>query len=362
MPTNINEEHLYWLAFNAVQGIGPKRFALLTNYFGSAKNAWLAPENKLQQIGLQEKLIGKLINFRKNFDPHSYNLRLANYNIKPIFIDDKNYPKNLKNIDDAPFVIYVKGELKSEDQKAIGVVGSRKMTGYGYQVTQDLVKKLANSGLTIISGLARGIDSAAHKATLEVSGRTIAVLGCGLDLIYPPENLGLAKQISDGHGALISEYPLGAPAIPFNFPARNRIISGLSLGVLVVEGAADSGSMITATDAVNQGREVFAVPGPITSPTSAGPANLIKMGAKLVWDVDDILNEFKIDSVNNCTKVYTAESKEEEIILSLLEKEPLQMDEIIRQTGMDSGTISSSVSILELKGVVKNYDGKYILI
>lgn len=357
MP-NISQEHKYWLAFSNLPGIGPKRFALLKNYFGSAEKAWSAPTDKLTKINFPEKLIAEFIKFRQEkFDPDMYYLRLCRAGVKVLFLDDENYPINLKRIDNAPFVLYIKGELKSADKNSIGVVGSRKMTVYGLAATQELVGALALSGLTIISGLARGVDSAAHKSALSAGGRTIAVLGCSLDKIYPPENLALAQKIASGYGSLVSEYPLGTPAIPGNFPARNRIISGLSLGVLVVEGTVDSGSMITATDAVNQGREVFAVPGPITSPSSQGPANLIKMGAKLVWSAQDILDELEnhqYSRIDNELKQIKPESKQEELIASLLADGPLHINELVRKSGMDSGLTASTLAMMEIKGMIKN--------
>ena len=209
-------------------------------------------------------------------------------------LEDKDYPKLLKEISDPPFALYLKGKLLPQDNQALAIVGTRKITPYGRQMTEKFAGWLSRQGLTLVSGLARGVDGTAHRAALENQGRTIAIMGTGLDQIYPPEHKGLAEAIIR-QGALISEYPLGTAASPMNFPLRNRIISGLSLGVLVIEGESKSGTKITARYAAEQGREVFAVPGPITSPTSSGPADLIKMGAKLVSSGGDIIEELNLE-------------------------------------------------------------------
>lgn len=352
----MDEEKLYWLAFSAFNGVGPKRFALLRNYFGSAKKAWEAKENELLEIGLGPKLTSALLDFRKTFNPRSYFLRLREKKIECYFLDDNNYPENLKKIDNPPFVLYVKGIIRPEDDLSISVVGTRKMTGYGGQVTESLITELVGAGLTIVSGLARGVDSMAHKAALKAGGRTIGVLACGLDIVYPPENISLVKEIINGHGAVISEFPLGMQPMPGSFPARNRIISGLSLGTVVIEAPEKSGALITARHAVEQGREVFAIPGPITSPNAAGPAHLIKMGAKLVFNIEDILEELGIKSGvrSRETREILPENPEEETILSLIKNEAKHIDEIVRESGFDSGKVASIMSLMEIKGKVRN--------
>lgn len=270
---------------------------------------------------------------------------------------------NLRQISDAPAVFYYKGSILPKDDLAIGVVGSRLATPYGCQVTEKLVFDLANAGLTIVSGLARGIDSVAHRAALDAGGRTIAVLGSGLDLIYPPENRGLAQEIVK-NGALVSEFPLGFPIAASNFPARNRIISGLSLGVLVTEGAVDSGSMITAGQAAEQGREVFAVPGPINSKTSAGVNNLIKEGVHPVTDASDILQILNIEqkrkSFETPLKIRGKQETRkldvnEKKILDLLDGETKHIDALVRESGLKTDIVSSMLSVMELQGIVKNY-------
>lgn len=355
----VEEEHRFWVGFSAFSGIGPRRFAILKNYFGSAKKAWRASKSALLAIGLGKKLADEFISFREKFNLDSYLLRLRENKVSCLFTDDKNYPNNLKKTGDPPFVLYIKGEIKSADNYAVAVVGTRKMTSYGRQVTEILGEEMAASGLTIVSGLARGVDSLAHRVALENGGRTIAVLGGGVDRIYPPENRGLAEQIINGHGAIVSEFPLGAEALPGNFPARNRIIAGLSLGTVVIECPEKSGAMITAACAAEQGREVFAVPGPIYSPNTAGPARLIRNGAILVTSVNDILETLPVKRVPAapCPTAISSESAEEEMVMSILGGEPMHIDEIVRRSGMDAGKVFSIISVMEIKGIIKNAGG-----
>ncbi len=273
---------------------GPARLKLLISFFGSAKKVWMANGKKLLEIGLGQKRVFNFLSFRERFDEKDYFNRLNKLSISYLTINDRNYPENLKDLSYAPFVLFVKGKIKKTDSKAIAIVGSRKMTSYGESVCERFSRELADYGLTIVSGLARGIDTVSHKAALAAGGRTIAVLGCGLDTIYPPENYKLAQEISR-YGALISEYPLGYPVMPENFASRNRIISGLSRAVLVVEGAQKSGTLLTASHAADQGRVVFAIPGQITSPMSSAPLSLIKNGAVMALSSQDILEELNLE-------------------------------------------------------------------
>lgn len=358
------EEKKYWVAFNVFEGIGPARFKLLLDYFGSAKTAFDATQSQLSEIGLGDKLVGKFINFRKNiFDKDSYYLRLNKLRIEIFCSVEESYPKMLKEIGDRPPVIYVKvRDLGVLGRKAVAVVGTRKVTSYGRQVTEMITEGLVNSGLVIVSGLARGVDRIAHETAINNNGLTIAVLGCGLDLIYPPEHKDLADRIVESGGAIISEFPLGMQAVPGNFPARNRIISGLSQGVVVTEAAEDSGSLITASCAAEQGREVFAVPGPITSPLSKGTSELIKKGAKLVSGVEDILEEIGVRVVGKVRDLGELGElgEDERKIVDLLENENLTVDEIIRRLQLDSGKIGSLLSMMEIKGIIKNFgEGVY---
>lgn len=290
------DEKRYWLGFSAFEGIGPVRFRLLIKYFGSAQKAYEASERDLRKINLPEKIRESFLKFRKNFNLDSYFVRLKEKGITTLFYEEENYPNLLKEIDLAPPVLYIKLAENTNvkeifSKKAIAVVGSRKMTPYGESVTKKITGELVLRDWCVVSGLARGVDRITHETVTRNKGSTIAVLGSGLDKVYPPEHKWLVEDIVRNKGLIISEYPLGAKVSPGNFPARNRIISGLSLGVVITEAALDSGSLITASFAAEQGRDVFAIPGPINSPLSEGTASLIKKGAKLVTKVEDILEE-----------------------------------------------------------------------
>jgi len=354
----VDKDKPYWIAFNVFAGIGPLRFKLLLDYFGMAEKAWEASVQELLKIGLGQKLTEKFVKYRSVFDIKTYLKTLEEKKIQVLTLSDRRYPKLLREIPTAPPVLYVKGEIFPQDGQALAVVGTRKVTSYGRQVTQILTSDLVAQGFTIVSGMARGVDSIAHQAALKAGGRTIAVLGCGVDLVYPPENKGLYQQICQ-KGAVVSEVPVGKYVTRGVFPARNRIISGLSLGVLVTEGAKDSGSLITASFAGEQGREVFAVPGPITSPLSEAPATLIKKGAKLVYNVKDILEELniKLKIKYQISKIIKGDTLEEETLLKLLQEENLHIDQIIRKTGWPSAKVGSILSLMEVKGKVKNFGG-----
>jgi len=353
----------YYIALAAAPGIGPVRFKLLLSHFKTAEAVWKAPE-KILEKALTPSVFKQFIEFRKRFDIERYLDKISKLNIKVITLPDESYPKLLKEIPDPPPVLYAKGELPTET-RSIAVVGTRKMTSYGREVTEILVRDLVAAGFTIISGLARGVDSYSHRVTIGNGGQTIAVLGGGVDVIYPPENAALAVEIADGYGAVISEFPVGMQSIPGNFPARNRIISGLSLGVLVTEAGEDSGSLITAGCAGEQGREVFAVPGPIYSSYSKGPAELIKQGAKLVMNVGDILEELNISdqgSVIGDQQEIKGDSEEEQVILDLLRNGPVHIDEIARASKLPAAKVGSLLSLMEIKGKIKPLgSGTYFL-
>lgn len=282
---------------------------------------------------------------------------------------DKSYPKLLTEIPDPPEKLWVRGEIKKEDEKAIAVVGARRATNYGREVTEELVGALVAASLTIVSGMARGIDSVAHKAALEAGGRTIAVLGSGIDIIYPPENKKLYEEITT-NGAVISEFEPGTLPNAWNFPRRNRIIAGLALGVLVCEAAEKSGSLITAGYAGEFGREVFAVPGSIYSKMSAGTAALIKDGAKLAYSAKDILDELGLpvsggfeEIPESLPRKVTPDTGELKVILELLQDEPKHIDEIIKESGLSASRVSSLLSMAEISGVVKHMGaGLYALL
>lgn len=361
-----------WIAFSAFPLIGPARFSLLRKYFGSGKKAWKAPIKEYREIGFSSELAEKFENFRREFDLSLYLNELEKHKISVLTLTDKSYPERLKKIDDAPYVLYVRKStkggkstksIKSMAEVAVAVVGTRKMTSYGKEVTERLVTGLVDAGVTIVSGLALGIDAVAHKTALDAGGYTIGVLGGGLDEIYPPRNKQLAEvMLKSGRGAIVSEFPLEYPSMPQNFPTRNRIVSGLSLGVLVIEGAEKSGTLLTASSAAAQGRDVFAVPGPITSPMSKAPNFLIRNGAKLVESAKDILEELKIESriAKHESSKILPETKEEKRILGVLETEGLDIDTIIRESRLSTDKAMSALTTMELKGLVKNAGGVYI--
>lgn len=278
--------------------------------------------------------------------------------IKEITIKDNNYPEILKEIYDPPKSLFIKGSFKSEDKIAIGIVGTRNYTSYGKRVAENIAGDLAGAGITVISGLAKGIDTFAHKAALERDGRTIAVLGSAVDSksLYPSCNQRLAEKIIK-NGAVISEYPSGTKSERWFFPQRNRIISGLSLGILVVEAPQKSGALITAACALEQNREVFAVPGPIYSENSIGTNKLIQMGAKLTTSANDILEELNLPLLEEKKNKSKPENKEEKILLDVLGKEPIHIDEITKTSNLNAGVVSSTLIMLELKGLVKNLGG-----
>jgi len=279
--------------------------------------------------------------------------------IKTITIKDKSYPKLLKEIKDAPEILYVRGKILSEDS-FFAVVGTRMASSYGKQIALEIAGELAEAGLTIVSGLAPGIDTFAHTAAVERNKRTIAVLGTGLDekSIYPQSNLKLAQRILETGGCLISEYPSGTPGSKFTFPQRNRIISGLSIGVLIVEAKQKSGALITANWAKKQGRKIFAVPGPVHSLNSKGPHYLIKTGAKLVENANDILKELNLVlSVSDTDRTVRGENEEENLILEVLKEESLYIDKIIEKTKLSAAEVAGTLAILEIKGKVRNLGG-----
>ena len=286
--------------------------------------------------------------------------------IKKVFITDKGYPKNLKHIYDPPSPIYVKGDIIPEDDVAVALVGSRRASIYGLNTCEKLAYEMAARGITVISGLARGIDSAAHKGALKAGGRTVAVFGCGLDCIYPPENRSLAEKIQKD-GVLVSEFPAETPPLAGNFPQRNRIISGLALGVVVVEAARNSGALITANFALEQGREVFAVPGKVDSAASAGVHRLIKEGAKLVEGVEDIIEELNLkpqkgetfQNTLSVTRKVSPKLKEvESRVYLILSDEPKYIDDITKDSGLSSGEVLNILLKLQLKKLVKELPGK----
>lgn len=339
-------------------GFGPVRTKLLLDYFGSSKYVWEITKKKLGETGLTEKLVQEFIAYRDKFDEKSYFNRLKNENTKTTTLYEDLYPQNLKLLKDAPVVLYYKGEFAASDESAVSIVGSRKMTSYGKTIAHTFSSELAEQGLTIVSGLAFGIDTVAHTAALSAKGRTIAVIASGIDTIYPASNKRLSEKIIE-NGVVMTEYPLGYPALRQNFVSRNRIVSGISKAVLVVEGKEKSGTLITARHAAEQGKDVYAVPGPINSPLSFAPNFLIKEGCKVATSPKDILDGLDLDiqlDIFETRKIFP-EDEFEESILRILENEGKTLDEIVLILQMDSSSVLSKLSMMELKGSVHCNDG-----
>jgi DNA processing protein len=333
----------------------------LLDRFGTPKRVFTASQRELARVdGIGEGLAGVIKETDVRGKVNRELKLIEEFNVSLVTIKDQSYPKNLRQIYDAPPLLYVRGSLEPRDDLAISMVGSRLATDYGRTVTERIAGDLARHGVTMVSGMARGIDSAAHRGSLSVGGRTIAVLGCGVNIIYPRENRHLFEEIM-AHGAVISEFPMSTPPEGMNFPRRNRIISGLSLGVVIVQASARSGSLITARLALEQNRDVFAVPGNIGMARSQGTNRLIKQGAKLVESAEDILEEvlprFQHQGATSEDRDLSLE-EEEERVFSLLEDEPIHIDSIIAQTRMAASRISSILLQLELKGLVQQLSGK----
>jgi DNA processing protein len=351
----LNSDVKYWVAFNNIPGIGRVRLGQLESYFHGLEAAWQAGPAELKRSGLDSAALRTISQWRDKINPDEEMEKLQKYGVSMLTCNDTLYPRRLKEIYDYPPLLYILGSLLPEDEYCLAVVGTRQATVYGKQVTEEIVTDLASSRITIVSGLARGIDTIAHRATLEAGGRTLAVLACGLDIIYPPENEKLARNITE-HGALISEYPLGARPRAENFPRRNRILSGLSLGVLVTEADEDSGAMITAADAIEQDREVFAIPGSVLSTTSRGTNRLIQKGeAKLVRTYTDIMEELNLMTVARQMEMreILPESDTESALLKHLGAEPSHIDEVCRKSGLGAAAVSGALAMMELKGMVK---------
>lgn len=344
----------YWVGFSLIPGIGRVKLAQLENHFGNLGNAWRATPAELREAGLDRGSVQAIVTWRAKISPEAEMEKLDHYGVKVFKHNDPGYPSRLREIYDYPPLLYVRGSLLPQDEWCLAVVGTRRATVYGRQVTEEIVTDLAQSKITIVSGLARGIDSIAHQAALAVGGRSIAVFACGLDIVYPSENAALARDIMQ-HGALISEYPLGARPRAENFPRRNRIMSGMSLGVLVTEADETSGAMITAQMALEQNREVFAIPGSILSPASRGTNHLIQEGAKLVRDYTDILEELNLMTVARQLEMREVipASDTESLLLKHLSAEPVHIDEVCRNSGLPISTVSSTLAMMELKGLVK---------
>ena len=356
----MHDQTPYWVGLSRVPGIGPARMRALLNYFGDAESAWTAMYGDLALAGLDTRSAEALLATRRALDLDREMARLEKAGARALTWESPEYPDRLREVDNSPPVLYVLGQPAEEDKWAVGVVGTRRVTAYGREVTLRLASGLAESGITVVSGLARGVDTIAHQAALDAGGRTVAVLGSGVDVIYPAENRNLVRRmLEEGRGAVMSEYPLGTQPDAVNFPPRNRIISGMSLGVLVVEAGEKSGALITVTFALEQGRDVFAVPGPITSRMSEGTNNLLKQGAKCVTSVQDILEELDMGAVPEhveAARVLPTDPTEK-LILGYLQESSQHIDEITNRSGLPSSTVSAILTMMELKGMVRHLGG-----
>ena len=360
------EDSLYLHGLNLLPQFGPARLGLLAKRFKSFKEAYEADETALVFAGIDAEIAKKFLQLRASINLQAELEKLTHEGISLLTFRDANYPKLLLEIPKFPTILYYKGVMQEPEELCVAVVGTRQITNYGRTVIPQLVEPLVDAGATIVSGMAFGVDAASHEVALKKGRRTVAVLGGGLDekSLYPKHHALLAKQIVDAGGALLSEYPIGTPNFKQNFVARNRIISGLSVATLIIECDLESGTLITAKHALDQNRTVFAVPGPIYSPQSQGPNNLIKMGAKAVTSSDDIFQDLNLDFLpqQQTAQNNFSDTKEEMVILKLLSFEPVIVNELIKQSTLDASQVTSALTFLEMKGRVKNLGGQqYVL-
>jgi DNA processing protein len=356
----VEDERPYWVVLSMAAGIGPVRFQRLLEACGGAQKAWHASDLELAAAGLERKTAESLRRLRQRTTPDAIGGRLAQLGIRALTLLDQDYPPSLREVGDPPPVLFVRGRLAANDTPAVALVGTRRATAYGYAVAERLARGLAAAGVTVISGLAKGIDTAAHQAALQGGGRTVAVLGNGLDQVYPAENTGLARRIVDEDaGALVSEFAPGVPPDAMNFPRRNRIISGLSRCTVIIEAGERSGALITADFALEQGREVMVVPGSVLSPMSAGPNGLLKQGATPVTNVQDILDTLSCQAAttNDDTDALARHvpnlGPKETTVWQALGGEPRHIDELARALGAGPGEVSATLAMLELSGLAR---------
>ncbi|OGK51646.1 DNA protecting protein DprA [Candidatus Roizmanbacteria bacterium RIFCSPLOWO2_01_FULL_41_22] len=353
----------YYLGFSHFLGIGPIKFNLLKEHYSSLKKAYEAPFSDYQGM-FGTNLANKFVDFRRRFDAAKVRQQIEQKGIIIVTREDKHFPQPFLNLADPPICLYVKGDLNSFDfseDRYLAIVGTRKPTPYGRQVAYKFAYDLSLAGFIVVSGLAIGIDALAHRGALEAKGKTVAFLGCGVDIIYPPVNWSLYEEIIKTGGLVISEFPPGMTVLKGLFVARNRLISGLSRGVMVVEGLKDSGSLITARFAAEQGKEVFAPPSPITSPLAEAPNLLIKEGAKMVTSIDDILEEYHLQiTPKNRDDLKEKLTDVENQIFSLLEQEARLPDDLADRLSWPVTKVLTLLSGLELEGIIeKNQQGKY---
>jgi DNA processing protein len=354
----LNSAKAYWIGLNHVKGIGAVRFRALLAHFGDAQTAWQASTTALIKAGLSSKVAEELAQVRNQFQPDQIMEQLDRMGIQALTWEDETYPRLLKNIDQPPPVLYVCGRLSEADEWSVAIVGTRRVTHYGRQVTEEIASFLAANGITVVSGLARGVDAIAHNAALRKQGRTIAVLGNGLDTVYPPEHEKLAAAITH-HGALVSDYPPGTEPLSVNFPPRNRIISGLSLATVIVEAGVTSGALITAKFAADQGRDVLAVPGNIYHDKSKGTNRLIQQGAFPILEPGDILEALNLNLIaeHQSARANLPMDPVEAQLFQQLGPEPVHIDELSTLVELPIETITATLTMLELKGFVRQVGG-----
>ena len=359
----MNNPQKFWVGFNLVKGIGPVRLRRLLTFFGSAEAAWGASPQALREAALGPDLTQRLIGLRASVDLDALWEQFTRQGIRVLTWLDDEYPSHLKEIDYPPPVLYLRGGLVETDDWAVAVVGTRRMSSYGRRVTEELVGTLSRHQITIISGLARGVDSTAHMEALRAGGRTLAILGTGVDRVYPPENRRLAAAIEE-QGALISDYPPGTRPEAANFPPRNRIIAGLSSAVIIIEAGRRSGALITASFAAEQGRDVFSVPGSIYAPESRGTNYLIQQGASPLLSPVDVMESLEITlqmEKEAAQKTLPADPVERQL-LAVLSDDPLHVDQIQAQAGLSAEKVIATLALMELKGFVCKQSGmRYVL-
>jgi DNA processing protein len=357
--SDLETQKKYYNAFNQIPQIGATRFHKLRRHFNTIEQAWRANSKELAESGLEPHIVDIVLEKRKAITPEQEWEKLLTHKVSVVTFEEKNYPKLLKEIHNPPALLYIRGDAELlTHEYSLAMVGTRKVSSYGKQVTPQLARDLASNGIVVVSGLALGVDGLAHHGALESKGKTIAVLGSGIDSasVYPSANRLLAERIVNEQGALISELPLGSMPLKMHFPYRNRIIAGMTLGTIVVEADLESGSLITAQAALEYNRQVFAVPGSIYNRVSAGPNNLLKLGARPVTNVKDILEELNIQSAAKeiLARKVLPSSPQEELILKYLNHEPTHINKLIKETGLSAGEVTATLTMMEIKGLVKN--------
>lgn len=352
-------ESAWWLAFRLVPQIGPARIRVLLDHFGALQQAWTAPEGEVRAV-LQPNLVSDFLKVRSSTDVEALYRRTTRHGIRITCWTDDSYPALLREVPAPPPVLYYRGQIIETDTTAVAIVGTRKVTAYGREMTHRIAYDLAKAGVTIVSGLALGVDGVAHRAALEAGGRTIAVLGSGIDVIYPGRHRDLAEKIAD-QGAVVTEYPPGTKPDRFNFPPRNRIISGFSRGVVVIEAPERSGALITVDFAAEQGRDAFAVPGPVHAPASAGCNRILREGATLVRSAEDILEDLHIRPINQDEQkqVMPTLTDAERRLLAVLTSQPQHIDDIAVKIDRSVGEVAGELMMLELQGSVHSGVGGY---